>query len=92
MLALNSKGCKKLLNMYISKSKGANFWLGVLTNLQSRGVQDILIACVDGLERFPGYYGIVMHSPWDPQFHQVCGKQESARVHEGLEAGLSGGQ
>ena len=39
--------------MYISKSDGANFWLGVLTDLQNRGVQDILIACVDGLKGFP---------------------------------------
>ncbi len=38
--------------MYISKSEGANFWLSVLTDLQSRGVQDILIACVDGLKGF----------------------------------------
>lgn len=39
--------------MYISKSEGANFWLGVFTDLQNRGVQDILIACVDGLKGFP---------------------------------------
>ena len=39
--------------MYISRSEGANFWLGVLTDLQNRGVQDILIACVDGLKGFP---------------------------------------
>lgn len=39
--------------MYISKNEGANFWLNVLTNLQNRGVRDILIACVDGLKDFP---------------------------------------
>ena len=39
--------------MYVSHSKGANFWLGVLTDLQNRGVKDILIACVDGLSGFP---------------------------------------
>lgn len=53
VLALNSEGRKELLGMYISKSEGANFWLGVLTDLQSRGVRDILIACVDGLKGFP---------------------------------------
>ena len=53
VLALNSEGRKELLGMYISKSEGANFWLGVLTDLQNRGVQDILIACVDGLKGFP---------------------------------------
>ncbi len=35
------------------KSEGANFWLSILTDLQSRGVRDILIACVDGLKGFP---------------------------------------
>ncbi len=35
------------------KSEGANFWLGVLTDLQNRGVKDILIACIDGLKGFP---------------------------------------
>ena len=53
VLALNPEGRKELLGMYISKSEGANFWLGVLTDLQNRGVQDILIACVDGLKGFP---------------------------------------
>jgi transposase-like protein len=38
--------------MYVSKSEGANFWLGVLTNLQQRGVYDILIACIDNLKGF----------------------------------------
>lgn len=53
VLALNSEGRKELLGMYVSKGEGANFWLGVLTDLQNRGVQDILIACVDGLKGFP---------------------------------------
>ena len=53
VLALTTEGRKELLGMYISKSEGANFWLSVLTDLQARGVQDILIACVDGLKGFP---------------------------------------
>lgn len=53
VLALTTDERKELLGMYISKSEGANFWLSVLTDLQSRGVQDILIACVDGLKGFP---------------------------------------
>ena len=53
VLALTCEGRKELLGMYISKSEGANFWLGVLTDLQNRGVQDTLIACVDGLKGFP---------------------------------------
>lgn len=39
--------------MYVSHSEGANFWLSVLTDLQNRGVKDIIIACVDGLTGFP---------------------------------------
>ena len=53
VLALDSEGHKELLGMYISKNEGANFWLNVLTDLQTRGVCDILIACVDGLKGFP---------------------------------------
>lgn len=53
VLGINSEGHKDLLGMYISQSEGANFWLGVLTDLQNRGVDDILIACVDGLRGFP---------------------------------------
>ena len=50
-VALNGK--KELLGMWLSENEGAKFWLGVLTELQNRGVQDILIACVDGLKGFP---------------------------------------
>lgn len=38
--------------MYVSQSEGANFWLSVLTDLQNRGVKDILIACIDNLTGF----------------------------------------
>ena len=37
----------------VSKSEGANFWLEVLSDLQNRGIRDILICCVDGLKGFP---------------------------------------
>jgi transposase-like protein len=53
ILGINAEGRKDLLGTYISESEGANFWLGVLTNLQQRGVTDILIACIDGLKGFP---------------------------------------
>jgi putative transposase len=52
ILGINAEGRKDLLGMYISESEGANFWLGVLTNLQQRGVADILIACIDNLKGF----------------------------------------
>ena len=53
VLALDRDGRKDVLGMYVSRSEGANFWLSVLTDLQNRGVRDILIACVDGLTGFP---------------------------------------
>ena len=52
-LALDITGRKDLLGLWISEAEGANFWLGVLTELKNRGVNDILIACVDGLKGFP---------------------------------------
>lgn len=53
ILALNLDGQKEILGLYLSETEGANFWLSVLTDLQHRGVEDILIACVDGLTGFP---------------------------------------
>ncbi len=53
VLGVNVEGHKELLGMWISENEGAKFWLNVLTELQNRGVKDILIACVDGLKGFP---------------------------------------
>ena len=53
LLGLNLKGKKEILGLYLSDSEGATHWLTVLTELQNRGVKDILIACVDGLKGFP---------------------------------------
>jgi putative transposase len=52
-LGVAMDGHKELLGMWLSENEGAKFWLGVLTELQNRGVKDILIACVDGLKGFP---------------------------------------
>ena len=52
-LGVNMDGHKDLLGLWISQNEGAKFWLSVLTELKARGVQDILIACVDGLKGFP---------------------------------------
>ena len=53
VLGINQEGKKDVLGLYLSESEGANFWLGVLTDLQNRGIKDILIACIDGLKGFP---------------------------------------
>jgi len=52
-LGVNMDGHKELLGLWMSENEGAKFWLNVLTELQNRGVKDILIACVDGLKGFP---------------------------------------
>ena len=53
ILAVNTEGHKELIGLYLSESEGAAYWLNVLTDLNNRGIQDILIACVDGLKGFP---------------------------------------
>ena len=52
-LAINLEGHKELLGLWVGENEGSKFWLSVLTELKNRGVQDILIACVDGLKGFP---------------------------------------
>ncbi|HGH3324651.1 TPA: IS256-like element ISAba26 family transposase, partial [Acinetobacter baumannii] len=52
-LGINMDGQKELLGMWIAQTEGAKFWLSVMTELKNRGVQDILVACVDGLKGFP---------------------------------------
>lgn len=52
-LGVNLEGKKELLGLWMLENEGAKFWLSVLTELKNRGVQDILIACVDGLKGFP---------------------------------------
>lgn len=52
-LGVNMEGQKELLGLWLAETEGAKFWLSVLTELKNRGLQDILIACVDGLKGFP---------------------------------------
>jgi len=53
VLGVNLEGKKEILGLYLGESEGAKFWLQVLTDLQNRGVEDILIASIDGLKGFP---------------------------------------
>jgi transposase-like protein len=53
VLGMGIDGKKDILGLYLSQSEGANFWLSVLTDLNNRGLEDILIASVDGLKGFP---------------------------------------
>jgi len=52
-LGVGLEGHKELLGMWISENEGAKFWLSILTELKNRGLEQILIACVDGLSGFP---------------------------------------
>ncbi len=52
-LGINTDGEKELLGLWIAQTEGAKFWLSVMTELKNRGVQDIFIACCDGLKGFP---------------------------------------
>jgi putative transposase len=51
VIGLNVAGKKEVLGIYISESEGAKFWLSVLNDLKQRGVEDVIFACVDGLNR-----------------------------------------
>jgi transposase-like protein len=67
-LGINTDGQKELMGMWIAENEGAKFWLNVLTELNQRGVEDILIACVDGLKGFPDAINTVY-----PETHiQLC--------------------
>lgn len=52
-LGVNLEGRKELLGLWLAKTEGAKFWLSCLTDLKNRGLEDIFIACVDGLSGFP---------------------------------------
>jgi putative transposase len=52
-LGITLEGRKDVLGLWTNASEGAKFWLQILTELKNRGVQDIFIACVDGLKGFP---------------------------------------
>lgn len=52
-IGVNLQGIKEVLGLWMAQTEGAKFWLQVVTELKNRGVQDIFIACVDGLKGFP---------------------------------------
>lgn len=52
-IGITLDGVKEVLGMWVAETEGAKFWLQVVTELKNRGVQDIFIACVDGLKGFP---------------------------------------
>lgn len=53
VLGVNLRGEKEVLGLWMAENEGAKFWLSVLTELRNRGVQDVYIACMDGLKGLP---------------------------------------
>lgn len=53
VLGLNLRGEKEVLGVWLAETEGAKFWAGVLSELKTRGVQDIFVACMDGLKGLP---------------------------------------
>lgn len=68
LLGVDSDGHKDVLGLYVSDAEGANFWASVLASLKERGVEDIVIACVDGLKGFPE----AIHSLFPKTEVQLC--------------------
>ena len=52
-MGIDQRGHKEILGFYSCESEGSSFWLNVLNDLKARGVEDVLIACIDGLKGFP---------------------------------------
>jgi len=52
-IGINMEGEKEVLGLWIAETEGAKFWMGIITELKNRGLEDILIACIDGLKGFP---------------------------------------
>jgi putative transposase len=63
-IGVNTEGERDVLGMWFQRSEGAKFWLQVLTELKQRGVQDVLVCCVDGLTGFPDAIEAVYPETW----------------------------
>ena len=51
-IAVNIEGKKELLGIWIGKNEGSKFWMQIITELKNRGIEQIYVACVDGLKGF----------------------------------------
>jgi putative transposase len=63
-IGVNMDGRRDVLGMWFQRTEGAKFWLQVLTELKTRGVQDVLVCCVDGLTGFPAAIEAVFPHAW----------------------------
>lgn len=67
-VGLNKEGIKEVLGMWVGKTESASFWMGVLTDLKARGVEDILITVTDNLNGFTG----TIKSVFPDSTTQIC--------------------
>jgi putative transposase len=63
-IGVNTDGERDVLGLWFQQTEGAKFWLGVLTELKARGVEDVLVCCVDGLKGFPEAIEAVYPQTW----------------------------
>jgi putative transposase len=63
-IGVNLEGDRDVLGIWFQRTEGAKFWLQVLTELKTRGVQDVLVCCVDGLAGFPEAIEAVYPETW----------------------------
>ena len=95
-LGIDMDGKKDVIGMYVGENEGAKFWLSIINGLKNRGVQDILIACVDGLNGFPQAIEAVypkteipaVYHPPDPEYHELCILQRSEKTYGRFKNGL----
>jgi transposase-like protein len=67
-IGVNLEGHKELLGLWLAESEGAKFWLSCLTDLKNRGLQDIFVACIDGLSGFAE----AVHAAYPQTSVQLC--------------------
>lgn len=67
-LGVNLEGHKELLGLWLGQAEGAKFWLACLTDLKNRGLQDIFVACIDGLSGFAE----AIHAAYPETKVQLC--------------------
>lgn len=63
-IGVNVDGERDVLGLWFQAAEGAKFWLQVLTELRQRGVEDVLVCCVDGLKGFPEAIEAVFPQAW----------------------------
>jgi putative transposase len=63
-IGVNLDGERDVLGIWFQRTEGAKFWLQVLTDLKTRGVQDVLVCCIDGLTGFPDAIEAVYPKAW----------------------------